>query len=99
MPIWLPEAEDYAGEDWSFVQRVKAAGIRTFVDCDLSREIGHSGEYLYTWEDVPLRTEMETNSAKQESETTQLDEDGAVAAGAIGSQELRRQTPASVGGG
>lgn len=45
---YLPEADDYQGEDWTFCEAVHQAGIPIFVDHDLSRQIGHVGTLNYT---------------------------------------------------
>jgi cellulose synthase/poly-beta-1,6-N-acetylglucosamine synthase-like glycosyltransferase len=40
------------GEDIYFCIKAKDAGIDTWVDHDLSREIGHVGSYTYGWDDI-----------------------------------------------
>lgn len=54
MPGWVPEANDYVGEDVMFVQKVRKAGIKLMVDHDLSVQIGHWGNYRYTHYDVDV---------------------------------------------
>ena len=52
MGVWdmkyLPEADTYQGEDWSFCQACEQANIPIWVDHELSREVGHIGSLEYT---------------------------------------------------
>lgn len=52
MGVWdmkyLPHAETYQGEDWSFCEACEQADIPIYVDHDVSRQIGHLGTYEYT---------------------------------------------------
>lgn len=45
---WVPELQNWQGEDWGFCEKLEEAGFPIFVDHDLSREIGHTGEFTYT---------------------------------------------------
>lgn len=45
---YLPEADTYQGEDWSFCEACENAGISIFVDHDVSKEIGHEGHLVFT---------------------------------------------------
>jgi hypothetical protein len=38
----------YRGEDWYFCEQLEKAGIPIFIDHDLSKHIGHVGDYEYT---------------------------------------------------
>jgi len=49
---WNEELQDYTGEDWTFCNRLEAAGIPIWIDHDLSRHIGHVGSFTYTHEHV-----------------------------------------------
>jgi hypothetical protein len=40
------------GEDIYFCIKAKDAGVQTWVDHDLSMEIGHVGSYIYGWDDI-----------------------------------------------
>jgi len=40
------------GEDVHFCVAAHDAGFETWVDHELSQEIGHVGQYTYTWGDV-----------------------------------------------
>jgi len=40
---WIPEYRAYCGEDVYFAMKAQAAGYDTYIDNDLSREIGHVG--------------------------------------------------------
>lgn len=45
---YLPEADDYQGEDWSFCQACEKQGVPIFVDHDVSRLVGHIGNFRFT---------------------------------------------------
>lgn len=45
---YLPDADTYQGEDWTFCQACEDAGIPIFVDHDLSRLVGHIGNFTFT---------------------------------------------------
>lgn len=45
--IWRPEVGAYSGEDWGFNERLQKAGVKLWVDQDLSKEIGHLGTLNY----------------------------------------------------
>jgi glycosyltransferase involved in cell wall biosynthesis len=47
----LPENK-LLGEDIYFCIKAKDVGIDTFIDHDLSQEIGHVGSYTYGWHDI-----------------------------------------------
>jgi hypothetical protein len=47
----LPENK-LLGEDIYFCIKAKDAGIDTYIDHDLSQEIGHVGNYTYGWHDI-----------------------------------------------
>jgi glycosyltransferase involved in cell wall biosynthesis len=47
----LPENK-LLGEDIYFCIKAKDVGIDTFIDHDLSKEIGHVGSYTYGWHDI-----------------------------------------------
>jgi hypothetical protein len=52
MGVWdmkyLPEEETYQGEDWTFCEACENAGIPLYIDHDLSKQIGHLGNYEFT---------------------------------------------------
>lgn len=52
MGVWdmkyLPEADTYQGEDWTFCEACEKAGIKIWVEHDVSRQIGHIGTLEYT---------------------------------------------------
>lgn len=52
---WNPELENYVGEDWSFCARLEQAGVKIYVDQDVSREIGHIGALTYGHDLVGLQ--------------------------------------------
>lgn len=46
--IFRPERGTYQGEDWSFCEKVEAAGFDIFIDHDLSKHVGHIGPVEFT---------------------------------------------------
>ena len=46
--VYKEDGDTYQGEDWSLCAWFEEAGIDIFVDHDLSREVGHIGNYEYT---------------------------------------------------
>lgn len=59
---YLPERDDYSGEDIYFCDLATKAGYQLFIDHDLSKQIGHCGDLHYSfpmlWGDSPVETEM-----------------------------------------
>lgn len=45
---YLPEADTFQGEDWTFCQACEEAGIPIYVDHKVSREVGHIGNLTFT---------------------------------------------------
>ena len=45
---YLPEADTYQGEDWTFCQKCEEVGIPIYVDPELSKQVGHVGDYEFT---------------------------------------------------
>ncbi len=43
----------FVGEDWYFVKKVEDVGFDVFVDHELSRQIGHVGQFQYTHAHIP----------------------------------------------
>jgi hypothetical protein len=52
MMDWIPDLQDYCGEDIYFSQLMAEHGIDTYVDHDLSQEIKHVGEYAFGYDDL-----------------------------------------------
>lgn len=50
--IWDDSIKQYRGEDWSFYKRCEDKGVDVYVDHDLSRQVGHIGNYIYSHKDV-----------------------------------------------
>lgn len=42
------EQEDLVGEDWWFMEKLEQAGIPVYVDHDVSKHVGHIGQFEYT---------------------------------------------------
>jgi len=47
---WHPPSQHYRGEDVNFCEKLKAKGVRLWIDHDLSRQVGHIGRLTYTHE-------------------------------------------------
>lgn len=47
------------GEDVHFCVTAKDAGFETWVDHDLTQEIGHVGQYTYGWKDIDGTSELQ----------------------------------------
>lgn len=45
---WEPNMKQYFGEDIFFFNRCREAGYQPYVDHDLSKEVGHCGDFVYT---------------------------------------------------
>ena len=52
--FWNPKLGSYMGEDWGFCEKLEQAGVKLWVDQDLSKEIGHMGMLEYTHEAVEV---------------------------------------------
>lgn len=57
---YIPEVDDWMGEDWWFLDRAETAGIAPVIDHDLSREVGHRGTFTVThdWVGQVVREEI-----------------------------------------
>jgi GT2 family glycosyltransferase len=53
------------GEDVHFCVTAHDAGFETWVDHDLSREIGHVGSYIYGWKDILSDNELQRPQDKR----------------------------------
>ena len=51
---WDDKLQDYRGEDWSFVEALEKAGIPTWIDTRLSRQIGHVGDLRFEHSHVEI---------------------------------------------
>jgi len=50
--VWNPKIKQYHGEDWTFDQHCEKHNIPIYVDHDLSNQVGHIGQYIFTHKDV-----------------------------------------------
>lgn len=57
-PPEAPDAGFWEGEDVYFCRKMQEAGIKIFVDHDLSKKIGHVGEMVYRHEHAEVTEEM-----------------------------------------
>lgn len=46
---WNPEIGSYTGEDYFFMQKLRDAGEKIYVDHELSNECGHVGQFIYSY--------------------------------------------------
>lgn len=44
---WMPERNDFIGEDYYFCGKVRAHGVKIYVDHDTSRHVGHVGDFVF----------------------------------------------------
>ena len=44
---WNAAGTAYNGEDWGFCERLEKAGVKIYIDQDVSKEIGHIGRFEY----------------------------------------------------
>lgn len=49
---WLPKRRNWVGEDIYFCNLLRAAGVPMYVDHDLSKEVGHIGQFIYRTQHV-----------------------------------------------
>ena len=50
---YLPERQEFLGEDVYFCHKAIVAGFDIWIDHDLSKEVQHVGRYGYSMQDVP----------------------------------------------
>jgi hypothetical protein len=60
---WSDKHSQFVGEDWYFVKKVEEAGFDTFIDHDLSRHVGHVGNFQYTHSHIPVVEDLEKAAA------------------------------------
>jgi hypothetical protein len=61
---WVPSAMALRGEDDYFCERARKVGVKIHVDQDLSKEVGHVGDFIYTHDFVG---EVNIEAASEES--------------------------------
>ena len=44
---WMEERKKYCGEDLFFCDKLREAGVKIFIDHDVSNKVGHVGAYTY----------------------------------------------------
>jgi hypothetical protein len=52
--VWLEDTQSYLGEDYMFSEKLRHAGIKLWIDHDVSQQIGHVGDFKYTEETLKL---------------------------------------------
>jgi hypothetical protein len=50
--FWRGDEQAYQGEDWSMGDKLEELGFNTYIDHDLSQQVGHVGNFTYTHEFV-----------------------------------------------
>lgn len=61
---WVPELNDYRGEDWALCEAIHAAGFDIWVDHKLSEEVGHIGKLRYDMNTVGEKQLVEVEPEK-----------------------------------
>lgn len=67
MMEWIPDIEDYCGEDVYFCAKIHQAGYDIWVDHDLSHEVGHIGSQVFGPNMIDLETPTPFAGTKEES--------------------------------
>lgn len=47
---WLPDRQRYCSEDLFFCHRLREAGVKIYVDHDVSNEVGHVGPHVFRFD-------------------------------------------------
>lgn len=55
---WSDKAQQFVGEDWYFIDKLETAGVDVHVDHELSRLVGHVGNFHYTHAHIPYVEEQ-----------------------------------------
>lgn len=68
VPHWFDQRWDdrigsYVGEDWGFCERLQAAGVKLYIDHDVSKEVGHIGSHTYEHDLIEATRTVEKESA------------------------------------
>lgn len=54
---WSDKQQQFVGEDWYFIDKLEKAGHDVYIDHELSRLIGHVGNFQYTHAHIPQMQE------------------------------------------
>ncbi len=46
---WMDDKQEHLGEDFYFIDKLREHGVQVFVDQDISQNIGHAGEFIYSY--------------------------------------------------
>jgi len=49
-PIYFAQSQSYSTEDAPFFERARRAGFQCLIDHNLSKQVGHIGGHVFTWE-------------------------------------------------
>lgn len=55
--VWLKEKNKYLGEDMYLCEKLRQAGIKMYVDHDVSKAVGHIGDYTYQFQTLEYKKE------------------------------------------
>lgn len=61
---WIKGRREQVGEDTYFFRHLRRAGVRLFVDQDLSKECGHLGQFEYLCEHAEMNADMNRELAE-----------------------------------
>ena len=50
---WSDKSSQFVGEDWYFLGKLEKRGVEFWIDHDLSRQIGHVGQFMFTHQNIP----------------------------------------------
>jgi len=67
--IWQPKLRSYCGEDWGFCQRLQNAGVKIYIDHDVSKQVGHIGPVNFMHDMIAARTYYDELEVKQKQAT------------------------------
>jgi GT2 family glycosyltransferase len=59
---WVPNAQDYMGEDVWFCRRAAENGTKTYIDQDLSKEVHHIGSFEFKHEHTLMCRDVENGT-------------------------------------
>jgi len=59
---WVPNAQDYMGEDVWFCRRAAENGTKTYIDQDLSKEVHHIGSFEFKHEHTLMCRDVENGA-------------------------------------
>jgi len=68
---YVEAIDDYQGEDWTLCEALRKLGFKLYIDHDVSKEVGHLGEFEYTHDVVGIiHGELPSVSEPEPAEAT-----------------------------